>query len=55
VASPQEGYRLRRVGCRGDDLRPVEREAAYRLALEIVLRTPEAVFRSPEKLALAWE
>src|SRR6266511_996878 len=36
-------------------LRPAERDVAYRLALEMSLRTPEAVYRNPEKLAKAWE
>jgi hypothetical protein len=36
-------------------LRPAERDVAYRLALTMALRTPEAVFRNPEKLASAWE
>lgn len=36
-------------------LRPAERAVAYRLALTMALQTPEAVFRNPEKLALAWE
>ena len=36
-------------------LRPAEREVAYRLAFEMSMRTPEAVYRSPEKLARAWE
>ncbi|MEV0610804.1 hypothetical protein AB0I61_31035 [Polymorphospora rubra] len=36
-------------------LRPSERDVAYRLALTMALQTPEAVFRNPEKLALAWE
>jgi hypothetical protein len=36
-------------------LRPAERDVAYRLAVEMSMRTPEAVYRSPEKLARAWE
>jgi hypothetical protein len=36
-------------------LRPAERDVAYRLAFEMSLRTPEAVYRNPEKLAKAWE
>jgi hypothetical protein len=36
-------------------LGPAERDVAYRSALSRALRTPEAVFRNPEKLALAWE
>jgi hypothetical protein len=35
-------------------LRPADRKAAFQLALEIALRMPEAVFRNPEKLAVAW-
>ena len=35
--------------------RPAERDVAYQLALTMALRTPEAVFRNPEKLASAWE
>ena len=36
-------------------LRPAERDVAYRLAFEMSMRTPEAVYRNPEKLAKAWE
>jgi hypothetical protein len=36
-------------------LRPAERDVAYRLAVEMSLHTPEAVYRNPEKLARAWE
>jgi hypothetical protein len=36
-------------------LRPAERDVAYRLAFEMSLRTPEAVYRNPEKLVKAWE
>jgi hypothetical protein len=36
-------------------LRPAERDVAYRLAFEMSLRMPEAVYRNPEKLARAWE
>jgi hypothetical protein len=36
-------------------LRPAERDIAYHLAFEMSLRTPEAVYRNPEKLAKAWE
>jgi hypothetical protein len=36
-------------------LRPADRKIACRLALEIAMRTPEAVFRNPQKLALAWQ
>jgi hypothetical protein len=36
-------------------LRPAERDVAYRLALELSMRRPEAVYRNPEKLAKAWE
>jgi hypothetical protein len=36
-------------------LRPGERDVAFGLAWEMSLRTPEAVYRNPEKLARAWE
>ena len=36
-------------------LRPADREVAYRLALDLALRIPEAVYRNPEKLAAAWK
>jgi hypothetical protein len=36
-------------------LRGSERDIAYQLALDMSLRTPQAVFRNPEKLAQAWE
>jgi hypothetical protein len=36
-------------------LRPAERDVAFRLAFEMALRTPEAAYRNPEKLAKAWE
>jgi len=36
-------------------LRPADRDVAYRLALDLSLRIPEAVYRNPEKLAAAWE
>lgn len=36
-------------------LRPAQQDVAYKLALDMALRTPEAVFRNPEKLARAWE
>jgi hypothetical protein len=36
-------------------LRPAERDVAFRLAFEMSLRTPEAAYRNPEKLAKAWE
>jgi hypothetical protein len=36
-------------------LRAAEHDIAYQLAMDMALRTPEAVFRNPEKLALAWE
>ncbi len=36
-------------------LRPAERDVAYRLAYEMSMRAPEAVYRNPEKLARAWE
>lgn len=36
-------------------LRPAERAIAFRLALDMSLQAPEAVFRNPERLARAWE
>lgn len=36
-------------------LRPAERDTALRLAVEMSLRTLEAVYRNPERLARAWE
>jgi hypothetical protein len=36
-------------------LRPAQRDVAYDLAFEMSMRTPEAVWRNPEKLARAWE
>jgi hypothetical protein len=36
-------------------LRPAEWDVAYRLAFEMSMHTPEAVYRNPEKLAKAWE
>jgi hypothetical protein len=35
--------------------RAQERDLAYEMALEMSLRSPEAVYRNPEKLAQAWE
>lgn len=34
-------------------LRPAERDAAYQLALDLSLRTPEAVYQNPQELAKA--
>ncbi len=36
-------------------LRPSDRKIVYGLALDLAMRMPEAVFRNPEKLAMAWE
>jgi hypothetical protein len=36
-------------------LRPAERDTVYELAYDMAMRTPEAVWRNPEKLAKAWE
>jgi hypothetical protein len=61
---PSRSFLITRVVAVGDEwmlsgptsvLRPAERDAAYRLALEISLRSPEAVYRNPEKLAAAWQ
>ena len=50
------GLRLPAALCGGKDvLRPAERDVAYQLAMTMALRTPEVVFRNPEKLAVAWE
>src|SRR4051794_8109618 len=61
---PRRSFLLTRLVTVGDEwmfsgptsvLRPVERDVAFRLALEVSQRTPEAVYRNPEKLARAWE
>jgi hypothetical protein len=36
-------------------LRAAQRDVAFELALNMSMRTPEALFRNPEKLARAWE
>jgi len=60
---PRRSFLLARLVPVGDEwmfsgptsvLRPAEREVAVRLALEMALRMPEAVYRNPEKLAQAW-
>jgi hypothetical protein len=61
---PRRSFLLTRLVAVGDEwmfsgptsvLRPAERDVAFRLALDMSLRTPEAVYRNPEKLARAWE
>ena len=61
---PRRSFVIARLVAVGDEwmlsgpvqiLRGSERGIAYQLALDMSLRTPEAVFRNPEKLALAWE
>jgi hypothetical protein len=61
---PRRSFLITRLVAVGDEwmlsgptsvLRPADRATAYQLALTMALRTPEAVFRNPEKLALAWE
>jgi hypothetical protein len=62
--TPKRSFLLTRLVRVGDEwtfsgptsvLRPAERDLAYRLALDISLQAPEAVFRNPERLARAWE
>lgn len=62
--TPRGSFIIARLVAVGDEwmlsgpltvLRAAERSIAYRLAMDMALRTPEAVFRNPEKLALAWE
>jgi hypothetical protein len=61
---PRRSFIIARLVAVGDEwmlsgpsqvLRASERDFAYRLALDIAMRTPGAVFRNPEKLTLAWE
>jgi len=61
---PRRSFLLTRLVAVGDEwvfsgptsvLRPAERDVAVQVALEMALRTPEAVYRNPEKLARAWE
>lgn len=61
---PRRSYLIARIVAVGDEwmlsgptsvLKPSERAFAYQLALDMALRTPEAVFRNPEKLELAWQ
>src|SRR4051794_30861942 len=61
---PKRSFLLTRLVAVGDEwvfsgptsvLRPAERDVAVQVALEMALRTPEAVYRNPEKLARAWE
>jgi hypothetical protein len=61
---PRRSFIIARLVAVGDEwmlsgpvqvLRASERDFAYQLALDMSLRTPEAVFRNPDKMALAWE
>ncbi|GAB7048204.1 hypothetical protein [Catenuloplanes indicus] len=61
---PRRSFIIARLVAVGDEwmlsgpvqtLRGSERDIAYQLALDMSLRTPQAVFRNPEKLAQAWE
>lgn len=61
---PRRSFIIARLVAVGDEwmlsgpvhiLRASERDIAYQLALDMSLRTPEAVFRNPDKLALGWE
>jgi hypothetical protein len=61
---PRRSFLITRLVAVGDEwmlsgptsvLRPTERDIAYKLALELSMRTPEAVYRNPEKLAKAWD
>ena len=61
---PRKSFIIARLVAVGDEwmlsgpvslLRAAEHDIAYRLAMDMALRTPEAVFRNPEKLALAWK
>jgi hypothetical protein len=61
---PRRSFLLTRLIAVGDEwmfsgptsvLRPAEGDVAFRLALEMSLRRPEAAYRNPEKLARAWE
>ncbi len=61
---PRKSFLIARLVAVGDEwmlsgpvnlLRTAERDIAYRLAMDMALRTPEAVFRNPEKLDLAWK
>jgi hypothetical protein len=62
--TPRKSFLIARLVAVGDEwmlsgplnlLRAAERDIAYRLAMDMALRTPEAVFRNPEKLDLAWK
>jgi hypothetical protein len=62
--TPRQSFIIARLVAVGDEwmlsgpltaLRAAERDVAYQLAMDMALRTPDAVFRNPEKLALAWE
>ncbi|WP_051799909.1 hypothetical protein [Catenuloplanes japonicus] len=62
--TPRGSFLIARLVAIGDEwmlsgpltpLRKSDRNIAYRLAMDMALRTPEAVFRNPEKLTLAWK
>jgi hypothetical protein len=61
---PKRSFLLTRVVAVGDEwmfsgpttvMRPADRKLAVQVALELALRSPELVFRNPERLARAWE
>jgi hypothetical protein len=61
---PRRSFIIARLVAVGDEwmlsgpvqvLRASEQDFAYQLALDMSLRTPEAVFRNPEKLVQAWD
>lgn len=61
---PRRSFIIARLVAVGDEwmlsgpvhvLRGSERDIAFQLAVDMSLRTPEAVFRNPAKVALAWE
>ncbi|WP_203836617.1 hypothetical protein [Winogradskya humida] len=62
--TPRGSFLIARLVAVGDEwmlsgpitlLRAADRDIAYGLAMDMALRTPEAVFRNPDKLALAWK
>jgi hypothetical protein len=62
--TPKRSFLLARLVAVGDEwvfsgpmsvLRPAEQKVAAQLALDMSLRSPEAVYRNPEKLARAWK
>ncbi|WP_026257218.1 hypothetical protein [Actinopolymorpha alba] len=61
---PRRSFLITRLVAVGDEwmlsgptnvIRRANRDFAYKLALEMSVRNPEAVYRNPEKLAQAWE